>query len=387
MDNRISRVTRKSIQSVNAQSNISSQAGVALISVLLVVALLVTIISYAFESQLLTVKRVTNQAMFEQSYQLAIGGEQWAASLLMADLEDPVTAVVDHKGEAWNNAQEKIKVDVGQIDVQVEDLSGKLNLNSLYFDKAKFKKQQAATVAAGSATGSPGTGAKSKKAAYPVEFTSAVWMLVNLYTVLEIDTRLVGNLVDWMDADDSNVPLKDLNDPQKRALYEGGAEDFHYTSLEKPYRAANQQLKSLGELRFVKGYSKAIIKKIQPYVVVLPTSDLKINLNTTSKELLMSMANLVGQEPINIEDVLEEQKNPNGIPSIDIVANGAKDSGWMPNVGKIIDVKSAFFKVTTKASFDELSYSMVSTLNRSFKFGSNGKPEQPVVVLRERKIL
>jgi len=177
-------------------------------------------------------------------------------------------------------------------------------------------------------------------------------MLVNLYTVLEIDTRLVGNLVDWMDADDSNVPLKDLNDPQKRALYEGGAEDFHYTSLEKPYRAANQQLKSLGELRFVKGYSKAIIKKIQPYVVVLPTSDLKINLNTTSKELLMSMANLVGQEPINIEDVLEEQKNPNGIPSIDIVANGAKDSGWMP-----------------------------------FKFGSNGKPEQPVVVLRERKIL
>jgi len=175
MDNRISRVTRKSIQSVNAQSNISSQAGVALISVLLVVALLVTIISYAFESQLLTVKRVTNQAMFEQSYQLAIGGEQWAASLLMADLEDPVTAVVDHKGEAWNNAQEKIKVDVGQIDVQVEDLSGKLNLNSLYFDKAKFKKQQAATVAAGSATGSPGTGAKSKKAAYPVDVSQSIY--------------------------------------------------------------------------------------------------------------------------------------------------------------------------------------------------------------------
>jgi len=345
--------------------NANKQSGVALITVVLIVALLVTIIGYAFESQLLTVKRVTNQSMFEQSYQLAIGGEQWASSILRKDLEDPNTAETDHQGEEWNNTGQVVKVDVGEIKVDVEDLSGRLNLNSLYLGKKKLS-------------------AGSKNAALPIEFTAGVWMLNNLLLSLEEDTRLIGNLVDWMDADNSDSAVKDPK--SKRPLYIGGAEDLHYTGLEKPYRSANQPLKSLGELRYVKGFNKKIIKKLQPYVVVLPSNQLKININTAPQEVLLSMSSRALTAPATLAQVLEGQQNPIGHTSTNVITSAAVDE-WMPNVASVIDVKSDFFRVTSTASFDELSYSMVSMLYKKNELGDDGRPKPPVVVLRERKIL
>ena len=61
---------------------IKQQQGVAVITVILIVALLTTLMAYAAESQLMLVRRVTNQNMLEQSYQLALGGEQWISTIL-----------------------------------------------------------------------------------------------------------------------------------------------------------------------------------------------------------------------------------------------------------------------------------------------------------------
>ena len=251
----------------------SNQRGIAVITVILIVALLTTLMAYAAESQLLLVRRVTNQNILEQSYQLALGGEEWVSFVLESDaagIESPDSDKADHFAEDWNNLQSTVTLDAGEIEVAVNDLSGLLNLNALAHDASRPDE-------------------------IPPEFEGAVWILNNLMILLDIDTRLVGNLVDWIDQNDSTtVATKQAEGGASFPLYAGGAEDGHYTSLDKPYRAANQKLSSLGELRYIKGFNASIIKKLTPFVTVLPSNSLKININTAPETLLKAMANEPG---------------------------------------------------------------------------------------------
>lgn len=338
----------------------SNQQGIAVITVILMVALLTTLMAYAAESQLMLVRRVTNQNMLEQSYQLALGGEQWISAVLQEDAENPQTKDVDHFGEGWNSIEESVKLEVGEIEVKVLDQSGLLNLNALSNYPENPEK------------------------VHP-EFEGAVWILNNLMLLLEMDTRLVGNLVDWIDDNNADQPAKKKYANGVRALYAGGAEDGHYTGLEKPYRAANQKLSSIGELKYIKGFDQKIIKKIAPFVTVLPTARLQINLNTAPEMLLKAMSNEPAGEPENLVDVLEAQQNPEGI----IDKNIAQGPSWLPVVQKIVDVKSEFFAVTTQAKFGDLRYSMKSILYRSFEQKKNqaNKVEPVKVVKRERILL
>lgn len=336
------------------------QQGVAVITVILLVALLTTLMAYAAEAQLRLIRRVTNQNMLEQSYQLALGGEQWVSAVLQEDAENPETRNADHFGEAWNSLEESVKLETGEITVKVLDQSGLLNLNAL----AQYPKNPNQV--------SP-------------EFEGAVWILNNLMLLLELDTRLVGNLVDWIDDNNADQPAKKKFTNRVAPLYAGGAEDGHYTGLDKPYRTANQKLSSIGELKYIKGYDEGIIKKLTPYVTVLPTSRLKINLNTAPDMLLQAMSNDPGSKPDNLSEILEIQQNPNE----SINKSMAQGNSWLPVVQNITDVKSQFFTVTTEAEFGDLRYSMRSVLYRSFEKNSQqpGKITPVKVVKRERILL
>jgi len=338
----------------------NQQQGVAVITVILIVALLTTLMAYAAESQLMLVRRVTNQNMLEQSYQLALGGEQWISTVLQQDAENPETKDVDHFGEAWNAIEESVTLEAGEITVKVLDQSGLLNLNAL----ANYPSDPENV--------SP-------------EFEGAVWILNNLMLLLELDTRLVGNLVDWIDENNADQPAKKKFQNGVAPLYAGGAEDSHYTGLDKPYRAANQKLSSIGELKYIKGFNEKIIKKLAPFVTVLPTTRLQINLNTAPEMLLQAMSNEPGGAPVNIADILEAQQNPN--ETVDKAA--AQGNTWLPVAQQIVDVKSGFFTVTTQAKFGDLRYSMRSILYRSFEPNQKqaSKVEPVKVVKRERILL
>ncbi len=335
-----------------------NQRGLAILMVLLIVALLTTILAYAAESQLILMRRVTNQKMLEQSYQLAMGAEQWIINVLYEDLENEETQKTDHKQEVWNSLGETVNVQGGSVTVTVSDLSGVFNLNSLFLDKTKNKK--------------------STK-----NFEAAVWVFNNLLLKLELDTRLTGNLVDWMDTDDSDSPVQRSNGGGP--LYIGGAEDFHYTGLSKPYRAANQKLSSVGELRFVKGFNQKAIKKLAPYVTVLPTTQLKINVNTASEFLLEAMAKDFTVPPSTMPDILAAQQEEPWTRGKELIEQSQAE--WMPEVGRVIDVRSQFFMVTSEASFGDLRYSMQNILYREFDLDSSGKPQPAKVLKRERVLL
>lgn len=73
------------------------------------------------------------------------------------------------------------------------------------------------------------------------------------------------SIADYIDADDS---------PRFH-----GAEDNFYQSQTPPRHSANQMLFLTGELRQIKGITENIYQRLIPYVCVLPTSELSINLN------------------------------------------------------------------------------------------------------------
>ena len=110
--------------------------GVALISVLLLLALLSTLAIFNMEKQDLAIRKVSNQRTSEQAFQIATGGEQWAIKLLEKDLEvdnEDSDSGFDHTGENWANLGGAVKVEGTESSMQIEisDEQGKFNINNL----------------------------------------------------------------------------------------------------------------------------------------------------------------------------------------------------------------------------------------------------------------
>ena len=108
-----------------------------------------------------------------------------------------------------------------------------------------------------------------------------------LLTALGLPQELGGALVDWEDANSETST--------------NGAEDEYYMNLPQPYRCANRPLSDIGELTWVKGFDASTIKKLQPFVSVLPESGTAVNVNFAPPEVLMAiLPNMTLQEARNI---------------------------------------------------------------------------------------
>ena len=105
------------------------QRGVALITVLLVVALVTVVCAALLLRQQLAIRSTGNQLLVRQAQYYAEGGELVAKALLRRDMSE---GQVDHLAEAWANPRLRFPLDEGgELRLRIEDLSGRFNLNSL----------------------------------------------------------------------------------------------------------------------------------------------------------------------------------------------------------------------------------------------------------------
>ena len=105
------------------------QQGIALITVLLVMSLALLITAGMLRSQRLSLHSNAQQIHQLQLRQLGFAGEAWARQRLRTLVPDPKAAVA--AGQAWANGQPNLAIDDGQIDVEIEDLSGRFNITAL----------------------------------------------------------------------------------------------------------------------------------------------------------------------------------------------------------------------------------------------------------------
>lgn len=213
------------------------QRGLAVITAILVVALVASAASFMAWQQQLWVRQVENLNAQAQSRVVVLAALQWARSALAQDARDNA---VDHLDEGWAQPLAPLPVEGGELAGSVADQQGYFNLNSLVRDGK----------------------------------TSATDLAVfrRLLELLDLPPDLANAVVDWID-------------PDGEVSYPGGAEDMDYLGLEPPYRAGNRMLTTVDGLARVKGFDAETLARLRPFVTVLPQPT-QINVNTAVAELL-----------------------------------------------------------------------------------------------------
>ncbi len=227
------------------------QSGVAIITVLLMVALAsITVVSMASRQQL-DIRRAVNQQSLQQSRALALGGEKFAAATLMRDKrESGGEAGTDSFDDDWAQSLPPVPVDQSTIKGCIFDLQGRFNLNNLLNNEGAIIAER-------------------------------VEQLRLLLTALNIDPAKASAVADWLDTDSEPYGTD-------------GAEESYYSGLEPPYRPANRRMVSVSELKIVKGFSPAKedersdYELLLPHVTALPEVTL-INVNTATPAVIASL--------------------------------------------------------------------------------------------------
>jgi general secretion pathway protein K len=224
----------------------AGQEGAALLSVLLLVAVLGAIAAASFDRLRLATNLEANAAALEQARNFAIAGELLATTRiddLIARSPGRTTLLGD-----WNGRTTTIPLPVGTAQVTVRDGGNCFNLNSLVMNEAP-----------------------SPQVLRPRGVQQFTALLVSLGMLQGDAQRLAAATVDWIDSDTVPVP--------------GGVEDEGYEDDEDGYRTANTLLAEVSELRAVAGVTPEIYEKLRPWLCALPTTALSpININTLSPE-------------------------------------------------------------------------------------------------------
>lgn len=287
----------------------SRQAGTALITAILVVAIATAIAASLTWELFLDQRRAFGRVAVDQGLMYSLGAESWARQVLRDDAEDNQ---VDHPGEGWAMQIMPLPIEGGQIQGRIEDLQGRFNLNNLI---------------------------DSAGATDP----AAVEGFRRLLAALDLDVRLADRMADWIDRDvEPNFP--------------DGAEDGEYLSRQPPFRTANRPVTSISEVLLVypelgrSGYAT-----LRPYITALPRGTL-VNINTALPEVLLTASEslgfreaerIVGDRPNDGWDSLEQLG--------DLIPTEARGA---------LGISSNWFRLAVRVDIGTQRFTMYSLLHR-----------------------
>jgi general secretion pathway protein K len=232
-----------------------AEQGAALLTVLLLVAVMAAVSVVALEKLRLSTHLAANGQALDQVRAYAIGAETLAA-LRVGELSGQETGVTTLAG-GWNGRRFPIAVPGGIMTATLRDGGNCFNLNSVVEGDELDKL---------------------------VARPSGIAQFIALMSILgigEADARRVAaSLTDWIDGD--SIPI-----PQ-------GAEDGDYSRGETRYLNANTLLSEVSELRAVAGVTPEIYATLRPWVCALPAAALSpLNVNTLLPEQAPLLAMLI----------------------------------------------------------------------------------------------
>jgi len=219
--------------------------GVALITAMLITAIIASLAAGLSWNNALDVRRTMVLLFHEQGMQVALGAESWIRNILR---DDAIESTTDHLGELWASELPGLPVDndsvQGAVTGNIQDLQGRFNVNNLIAQNGEVDED-------------------------------VLEQFRRLLRALDLDPRLAGIAADWIDAD-------------QNASFPDGAEDPIYTGFTPPYRAYNRQLTNVTELAALEGMDKASFDILLPHVTALPGRT-PINVNTATAAVLQSL--------------------------------------------------------------------------------------------------
>ena len=292
---------------------VHKERGVALITVLLITAILVGLTTQILSSHNLVINQHQNTFEHAQALQYVLGAEELVRQALYDDAVNSGPNV-DHLEEIWAQPLVPLDLDgVGMMQAQVIDLHRCFNLNNLADDPSNHHVER----------------------------------LQRLAERLNLSPNLADLIKDWVDSDQIVSGL--------------GAEDSAYQIKQPPHLAANQIMRDLSELNMLADVSDEDIRSLSAQVCVVPATQNKINVNTADALTLsildpgisLADAQALTQQSRNYQDVAEF-----------VSANPA-----FLNVQSELTVTSEYFLMQAQAQLSQSRVSLSSTFHRDSTYG------------------
>ncbi len=300
---------------------LGNQRGMALLLVLVVVALLSALLTEFSFSTLVELRATETFRDRTKAFYLARGGVEAARVILLEDGNN-----YDHPSEFWGDPLANIPAGDGDVSLQIEDLSGRFNLNSV-----------------ADRNGNPLSG-------YHRFIALCQEVLGSDRTEAEL---LATALVNWFYAD--------LEQPTE--------DDSYYASQQPPYRRKGGKLDSLDELRLVRGFSPERVEKLLPFLRV--QGDEPINLNAASGEVLYAwqFSDPYREIVFDFQDVAELLRYRQGTPlqSLNDLAKvegiGERwSSAWLSGS---VTVAGSLFQITSSGRVNQVSREATALIEKS----------------------
>lgn len=296
------------------------QSGMALILVLLSMALVVMMTAGMTQHQSIRVFKAGHYLAQTQGYSVALGTEAFAQHILVVDYETDRdnNEPVDSPDEVWARYAAILPLDDGGVaEIQIDDLTGRINLNDLVTPAGQIN-------------------------------TITRDRLTRLFMILDITDVHVDALIDWIDSDEETV-----------SAY--GAEDGQYLLNDPPYRAANQPFVSVTELRLIEGMTEEYYRALRPHVAALPISNVGINVNMATGPVLRTLS--IELSDAQVESVIQRRQEERFLTTQDFLA--APEFAGLGLRGDGLRVNSLFFEVVSRITWDDRVVNLVSMVYRS----------------------
>ena len=304
--------------------NYSSQRGVALLTILVMVALATILAATIAKRQTNTAENTGYLMRQDQSLLYAKSAEAFFSELLIQDSDNGSS--IDHLQENWAKPMPSFPVEDGSVSGKLLDESGKFNLNNLV-----------------------------KADGNQVDDSARRWFEKLLQRV-GLPAELSQAVIDW----------QDTNDEVTGAM---GAESSYYQGLDPAYLTPNTKFHSIEELKLVRGFEGKNYDLIKPYVTALPEQT-KVNMNTAPALLLASIDPKVDVKAIEQQLKIKETEltHFNNVYDLwKLSAFSGIDEQSKTDAASLLDSKSNYFTAQIEVMLNERKRQFNSLMMRKDK--------------------
>lgn len=304
--------------------NYSSQRGVALLTILVMVALATILAATIAKRQTNTAENTGYLMRQDQSLLYAKSAEAFFSELLIQDSDNGSS--IDHLQENWAKPMPSFPVEDGSVSGKLQDESGKFNLNNLV-----------------------------KADGNQVDDSARRWFEKLLQRV-GLPAELSQAVIDW----------QDTNDEVTGAM---GAESSYYQGLDPAYLTPNTKFHSIEELKLVRGFEGKNYDLIKPYVTALPEQT-KLNMNTAPALLLASIDPKVDVKAIEQQLKIKETEltHFNNVDDLwKLSAFSGIDEQSKTDAASLLDSKSNYFTAQIEVMLSERKRQFNSLMMRKDK--------------------
>ena len=284
------------------------QGGVALITVLLITAILVGLTTQILSSHHLLINQHQNTFEGEQALQYVLGAEELARQALYDDAVNSGPGV-DHLEELWMQPVAPFDLDgIGIMQAYIIDINRCFNVNTLADDPSQVNYKR----------------------------------LQRLLGTLQLPLSLADLVRDWVDPDLTPSGL--------------GAEDSVYQLKDPAYLAANQPMLDLSELNLLADVDSAHVQLLAQHVCLLPETQSKINVNTADTMTLALLDAGISQQ--DAETITQQPR------SYQTVVDFVQANPAFTAVQGDLSVTSEYFILVAQAQLNRSRVSLRSTFRR-----------------------